>query len=80
MIRRKIRDIQKYFASVMRERIERYQTDELRLGDSWPDLPSRLFTGLNKVVLICSAHVGNHVGQIVYLVQGHGLRLGEKAW
>ena len=30
--------------------------------------------------LVCAAHVSNHVGQIVYLVQAHGHRLDEKAW
>ena len=30
--------------------------------------------------LVCAAHVSNHVGQIVYLVQAHGHRLNEKAW
>jgi hypothetical protein len=29
--------------------------------------------------LVC-AHVSNHVGQIVYLVQAHGHRLDEKVW
>ncbi len=30
--------------------------------------------------LVCTAHVGNHVGQIVYLVQAHGHPLDEKVW
>ena len=30
--------------------------------------------------LVCTAHVSNHVGQIVYLVQAHGHRLDEKTW
>ena len=30
--------------------------------------------------LVCAAHVSNHVGQIVYLVQAHGHRLDEKSW
>lgn len=30
--------------------------------------------------LVCAAHVGNHVGQIVYLVQAHGHPLDEKVW
>jgi hypothetical protein len=30
--------------------------------------------------LVCAAHVSNHVGQIVYLVQAHGHRLDEKVW
>jgi GNAT superfamily N-acetyltransferase len=30
--------------------------------------------------LVCAAHVANHVGQIVYLVQAHGHRLDEKVW
>jgi hypothetical protein len=30
--------------------------------------------------LVCTAHVGNHVGQIVYLVQAHGHSLDEKTW
>jgi hypothetical protein len=30
--------------------------------------------------LVCAAHVSNHVGQIVYLVQAHGHPLDEKSW
>jgi hypothetical protein len=30
--------------------------------------------------LVCAAHVSNHVGQIVYLVQAHGHPLDEKVW
>lgn len=30
--------------------------------------------------LVCTAHVSNHVGQIVYLVQAFGHRLDEKVW
>jgi hypothetical protein len=30
--------------------------------------------------LVCTAHVGNHVGQIVYLVQALGHPLDEKVW
>jgi len=30
--------------------------------------------------LVCTAHVSNHVGQIVYLVQAHGHQLDEKSW
>ena len=30
--------------------------------------------------LVCAAHVSNHLGQIVYLVQAHGHRLDEKVW
>jgi hypothetical protein len=30
--------------------------------------------------LVCTAHVGNHVGQVVYLVQAHGHSLDEKVW
>jgi uncharacterized damage-inducible protein DinB len=30
--------------------------------------------------LVCAAHVSNHVGQIVYLVQAHGHTLDEKSW
>jgi ribosomal protein S18 acetylase RimI-like enzyme len=30
--------------------------------------------------LVCAAHVANHAGQIVYLVQAHGHRLDEKVW
>ena len=30
--------------------------------------------------LVCAAHVSNHVGQIVYLVQARGHRLDEQAW
>lgn len=30
--------------------------------------------------LVCAAHISNHVGQIVYLVQAHGHQLDEKTW
>lgn len=30
--------------------------------------------------LVCAAHVNNHVGQMVYLVQAHGHRLDERSW
>ena len=30
--------------------------------------------------LVCTAHVSNHVGQIVYLVQALGHHLDEKVW
>jgi hypothetical protein len=30
--------------------------------------------------MACAAHVGNHAGQIVYLVQAHGHRLDERVW
>jgi hypothetical protein len=32
------------------------------------------------LLLVCAAHVSNHVGQIVYLVQAHGHALDEKSW
>jgi hypothetical protein len=30
--------------------------------------------------LVCTAHISNHVGQIVYLVQAFGHPLDEKSW
>jgi hypothetical protein len=52
----KIRDIQAHFAAIMGEKIIRYETAELLLGDgtwaSWPDLPIRLYTGSNRLLAI----------------------------
>jgi hypothetical protein len=30
--------------------------------------------------LVCTAHISNHVGQIVYLVQAFGHPLDDKSW
>jgi hypothetical protein len=30
--------------------------------------------------LVCAAHISNHIGQVVYLVQAHGHSLDEKVW
>jgi uncharacterized damage-inducible protein DinB len=30
--------------------------------------------------LVCLAHLNNHIGQIVYLLQAHGIQFDERSW
>ncbi len=56
MIDRKLREIRSHFAAIQGEKLVRYETAELLLGDgtweSWPDLPIRLYSGTGKRIAI----------------------------
>lgn len=30
--------------------------------------------------LVCAAHISNHIGQMIYLLQAHGFQLDERTW